>query len=443
MKGRPMLWALACVASACTSAQLTSQPRPDQCEPGQQVTCQCTNGSAGTQQCAEDGGGYSECACGDDGGVGEAQSSSSSGSSSGGHGSSSGSGSGSSSGSSQCPSGMTSCNGVCVNEQTSPSNCGACGLSCPSGTCNKGFCQPVTMSTATSVGPLSAAAANLFAIDSTGGVLYGGAVTGSSLPKLVSGLGYPASVLAVASPAIVYVSEETANRIDAFTPTGLPMFGMNAQTANASAPIGLGTDPTNVYWVLSTGVPALMASPLGQNAPRQVSAVPPGAGTNGPMDYDTATASLFMESGGSIVSCPVNGSGCVPFYATPANLQLNDIAVSGARVYFTLEDSQGKAGGVFYCPTSAPCGSPTPLATGSTWSGARQMTVDASYVYFSAEPVGGLGPSGIFRCSVNGCGNNPLPVWPFECCVAYMTGDATNIYWDDAGNSVSRLSKLP
>ena len=39
----------------------------------------------------------------------------------------------------------TSCNGACVNEQTDPNNCGACGHSCLGGACSAGQCQPVVI----------------------------------------------------------------------------------------------------------------------------------------------------------------------------------------------------------------------------------------------------------------------------------------------------------
>jgi peroxiredoxin len=39
-----------------------------------------------------------------------------------------------------CPSGQTVCNGTCVNMSTDPKNCGKCGNSCASGSCESGAC---------------------------------------------------------------------------------------------------------------------------------------------------------------------------------------------------------------------------------------------------------------------------------------------------------------
>ena len=46
-----------------------------------------------------------------------------------------------------CPTGKTSCGNACVDEQTDPSNCGACGNVCPPG-CDAGGCISVTAITA-------------------------------------------------------------------------------------------------------------------------------------------------------------------------------------------------------------------------------------------------------------------------------------------------------
>src|SRR5438477_169257 len=41
-----------------------------------------------------------------------------------------------------CPSGRTWCNGSCVNRQDDRTNCGACGVTCPTGrACMAGKCQ--------------------------------------------------------------------------------------------------------------------------------------------------------------------------------------------------------------------------------------------------------------------------------------------------------------
>jgi len=39
-----------------------------------------------------------------------------------------------------CPSGETACNGVCVDKQTDLNNCGACGVTCQTGSCANGSC---------------------------------------------------------------------------------------------------------------------------------------------------------------------------------------------------------------------------------------------------------------------------------------------------------------
>jgi hypothetical protein len=39
-----------------------------------------------------------------------------------------------------CPSGQTVCNGTCVNMSTDPKNCGKCGNTCASGSCESGVC---------------------------------------------------------------------------------------------------------------------------------------------------------------------------------------------------------------------------------------------------------------------------------------------------------------
>jgi hypothetical protein len=41
------------------------------------------------------------------------------------------------------PAGMTCCGGVCVNTQTDPTNCGTCGNACSGGGCIKGACCKV------------------------------------------------------------------------------------------------------------------------------------------------------------------------------------------------------------------------------------------------------------------------------------------------------------
>ena len=53
-----------------------------------------------------------------------------------------------------CPEGTTKCSGMCLDVTSDVNNCGACGVVCPSGVCNDGMCyttQPVILSLDTSV----------------------------------------------------------------------------------------------------------------------------------------------------------------------------------------------------------------------------------------------------------------------------------------------------
>jgi hypothetical protein len=40
-----------------------------------------------------------------------------------------------------CPGTLTDCNGICTNTMVDPSNCGACGATCPQA-CLNGACFP-------------------------------------------------------------------------------------------------------------------------------------------------------------------------------------------------------------------------------------------------------------------------------------------------------------
>jgi hypothetical protein len=359
-----------------------------------------------------------------------------------------------------CDSGAeTACNGVCVDEQTDPSNCGTCGRACGSGsTCSGGQCSPVTVCT-TATAALGAEltivggaaywmdgseihaaidSCSLTAVSGTATVYMGGSRTiGGSYARNIASDGRLGMYL---SSAVQEANVPPGQLAYGAPPNALTtIFGSTTWGSSSSSGVAFAVDPSTgrVFITLAGEVDALegTTTDAGPNAlclpmPTATDTIGLTAAGGGKLfAFDSTTSEIYGVTVASNGTCsaPVTIATNIP---SVGGVTVSALATDGTQVFF------GDPGGVYACSAATGCGaSPTTLAvTPGTVGG---IVFDSTNVYWTGTAGGS---TGLVTCARGGCGG-----FPTVLVASAPTGPlgiyASNIYFLSGGVSLNRVAK--
>jgi len=286
-----------------------------------------------------------------------------------------------------CASPRVACGADCVELATSPDHCGACGRSCGGGTCTAGACGVALVRD-------NIASANGFGVDATS--LYF-----SSADKLFS---CPLGACAAATPKqLVAMTSYDADR--PWIDSGFMYF--------RSAP-NQSTQRPAIYRCPVDGCP---------NPPASIVA----DGLNGiASDYRTFQKSLYANLGGSGVNRVDCSSGACLATAVIVPRPVGSFAVDAQRVYFDDQTGGGAASALVSCPLSG-CGTRTPITSTRVLGG---IEVVGNLVYF-VGPGTTSGGQGVYACPTTGGCASPTPLTRTASPLANLVADAQGIFWTE------------
>jgi hypothetical protein len=338
-----------------------------------------------------------------------------------------------------CPSGLSSCSGICVDEQVDDGNCGGCGILCSTNppsvaACTGGRCI-VTLAYIN--GPISPEAivvdgTSVYWTSATGGVGWvsrvsteGGTVT--TLATTVAPNGEEGAIpagIALDATSVYWTDNGSLG-----TDNGTPGDVMKVPTAGGTVtplasgqdnPCVVAVDATSVYWMAGCNVEnsgSVMKVPISGGTPitlasGQTFPVPPGYV---PIGFTVNEANVYWTTGDSVMTVPTDG-GTVTALASAQSFQNgNGLAVDEANVYWTTTDSVMKV--------STDGGAATPLAFAQTSPliSPYHIAVDGANVYWM---TGG----GVMKVSTAG-GTPTVLTSPGGGPNGVIAVDATSVYW--------------
>ena len=349
------------------------------------------------------------------------------------------------------------CGSKCVDLETDPNDCGACGKTCETG-CAAGLCTPTVLASGLT-GPHG------LAID--GSELYvanHGSITVQSLSKL-DGTGLKNFAVSQLFPDRFATNATTlfwtANANVSADPGGSINFETFAQTIcaapsytfcylahNLPSPYGIAVQGDTIFVTTTASANNGPSGCVGAwtNSVLTCSASAGCASANcaasgGPgviAQGQTALAGIaadaqnvyWADSGAHVVRfCPQPGcAGGPKTFAQIAGTPF-DVVSDGATVYFT--DRSG--GDLYACPSTGCGASPTVLASGL--ADPALVAVDASAVYVTEYAGGAPGKGAVARCDLPSCTGGAVTVAANLKAPYGVVLDADYVYWAEEGSS--------
>lgn len=281
-----------------------------------------------------------------------------------------------------CNSGFLDCdvsptNGCEINANSDPLNCGACGRSCLNGTCNGGICQPFVL-TSSLAGPngITFDEASAYVAQEDGS-LKRFSIQGGESQALYSGKGALTDVLAV-DKELYWLERATDTFLLRKSPMGL--FSPTTVLSGAGSPGRLARSGDNLVWTASNGV---FYVAIGDNKLQTLST------EVNPRDIVATAAGVYWSSAeGVIRSVP---AGLKPVTNLASGQDSPWGIFSDAKTLYWANNGNGTIMGLALLPGS------TPKLWSEGGTGARWLTADGNYVYFSTDDDGKTGDPGQIR----------------------------------------------
>jgi hypothetical protein len=324
-----------------------------------------------------------------------------------------GSGTGTGSGSNE-----TLCDGVGVDEQTDPANCGGCGVTC-AGTCALGRCLVTLASGRANPSAITVDATNVYWTDDPPDNTVGGS---GSVMQVPTGGGAPATIASgQKGPQAIAVEGSSVywTNFDSYTVLEAPVGGGTPTTLVSDAdyvPLSLVANATNIAWTTQgttgSGAGTVMTVALGGG-----SAATLASDQQDILGLTMDATNVYWKSGASILKAALAGGTTTTLCTLSASTSGASwgMAVDATSVYWTGRD--GSAGALMKVPVTG--GTPATLASGpSMWT---VLTIDATAVYFT-------GAGAVLKMPLGGGTPTTLAAGHSGYGIAV---DATSVYWTE------------
>jgi len=285
------------------------------------------------------------------------------------------------------------CEGTCVDTQTDPYNCGACGKTCTFGGCVAGACSCGSGETLCGVQCVdtSSSLANCGACGkSCNGAPCEKGACGAPSTELATFEGKPAGLAVADNDVWLLTSEQRVYRV---AKSGAAPVLVATLTAGTNPSLGIAVDKTNAYWVdgpsimyvsLAGGSPGVLhqktSSKVGsrwvgangksvfwydeenQGATTIVRSVPVVGGlevveASSSMSFESflVTNDELLRAEGTVGSHYVIGSGAFNYYASDNSGTIRSLALAGTKVWWAALDKirtlqQNTASDFFHAP---------------------------------------------------------------------------------------------
>jgi len=337
-----------------------------------------------------------------------------------------------------CPTGYSTCDNICVNEQLDVMNCGGCGIACAE-SCISGECQ-VTLSSSESAVALAVDASALYWVNSSGSVVSI-PLSGGSTTTLATGQNSPLAIALDGSN--VYWTTTDGNIVAVGKSGGTPKTILTGQggivglaVASGEAFWGAQADGIN-YQIRGTTLPAGGATIV----IAETDGAAYGIAADATNVYWSTKAALYsaLISGGTMTALDAGG----PPATRLASVGATTGSTGSAPVVALAIDSSDIYWGTFGATAAGPGGTGTGtvqkigltgsgeqgLASGQ--SGPNGLAIDDKSIYWTTGlglvlklPLGGGTPSTLASTSNGGTG---------------IVVDGTTVYWG-SGNTVQKIT---
>lgn len=332
-----------------------------------------------------------------------------------------------------CPPASTPCGPLCVDLQSDPRNCGACGGDCEGTTCEDGACTMVfvqgTLPIALAVDP-----AYLYW---TNGSTYPEHGLVMKLPKTGGQQPTPLAFNQVL-PGALAVRETDAywsvEGPDAGALVTMPTLGGGAPELVAAEPLGsvsrVALDAQRAYWVSDLLVGHVASAPLGGGAATILA-----ANQATPHDLAIDATHVYWTVDTGIMRVPLGG-GAAELVATAR--KPTAVALDATSVYWLelgTPAAQYLDGALVKMPLGG--GPKTLLASGLRW--ASSLALDATHAYWTNEGTQGSGftDGTVMRVPLSGGPVATLATKQTQCRGIVL--DATRAYWINDASGVPGL----